>query len=234
MQPHIEMVRTPRPWTELTTSFPIFQPATKKDIQILRKLWHVGMMVVVVWLYSYVVPSQSLALLLIGTIGGSLVFFDILRLKWKRLNQAAAYVFSPFMRKRELVSITSMSYFLIALFVIVALFPKPIVILSILCLALGDPAACMVGIKFGKDALTKGKTVQGSLACFLVCAFLSFIVLSSYGISSEYLGLICVAVAFSATVTELLTTKLLDDNFTMPIVTAVILYPLLTTFTDFF
>lgn len=233
MRTQIHTLRKAKPWAGLTALFPTIRPATKKDIQVLRKLWHAGMMVALAVLYTYAIPSQKLALMLIAFIGGPLVMFDLIRLKWRGLNRFSSFIFGPLMRRHELLSLSSMAYFIIGLFVVVAVFPKPVVILSILCLALGDPAAGIVGIKFGKDKLVNGKSLQGSVACLTVCSILTFVVLNHYGISSQYLLFISMIVGSAATIAELLTPKTSDDNLIIPIVTAGTLYPLLLLFTDF-
>lgn len=203
------------------------QPATKGDIQTLRKLFHVGMMVLMAYLYAFVYPERETALLLITLLGGPVLLIDILRLKWRPLNQLVVSFLAPFMRKREFGTISGVAYFVLAFFLVVALFPKPIAILSILCLAFGDAAAAVVGLRFGTESLVKGKSLQGSLACFIVCSILIFVVLTLYGITSNALPYISVAGGLAATFAELFATKKIDDNLTIPLATAMVIYPLL-------
>lgn len=205
-------------------------PASKGDIQTLRKLWHVGMMILMAYLYAFVYPERETALLLITLIGGPVVLIDILRLKWRPLNRIVTSLFAPFMRKRELGTVSSMAYFVLAFFLVVALFPKPVAILSILCLALGDAAACIVGLRFGTESVIKGKSIQGSLACFVVCSILIFVVLTLYGVTTDALPYISVAGGLAATFAELFATKKIDDNLTIPLATATVIYPLLLLF----
>lgn len=206
--------------------------ATKGDIQALRKLWHVGMMLFMAYLYAFVYPERETALLLIALIGGPVILLDILRLKWRPLNRLAVSVFGPLMRKREFGTVSSMAYFVFAFFLVVALFPKPVAILSILCLAFGDAAACVIGLRFGTESIIKGKSLRGSLACFVVCSILIFVVLTLYGVTSNALPYMSVAGGLAATFAELFSTKKIDDNLTIPIATAVIIYPLLLLFSN--
>jgi len=233
MRAEVTDIRKPKPWAGLTAIFPAIRPKTKSDIQPLRKLWHMGMMLTVALLYMYVATSKEAALFWIVVIGGPEVILDLLRLRWKKLNRFVIFIFGPLMRKRELASLSSMAYFLIALFLITAIFPKPVVILAILCLAFGDPVANIVGIRFGKDMITKGKSLQGTLACFGVCSILTFLVLALFGIPSDYLFLISLAGGFSAAAGEVLASKIFDDNFLVPIMTASVIYPLLLLLADF-
>lgn len=209
---------------------PQIGPATKGDIQSLRKFWHIGMMIFMAYLYAFVYPEREKALFLITVIGGPVVFFDILRLKWRPLNRLVMSVFGPLMRKRELGTVSSMTYFIFAFFIVVALFPKPVAILSILCLAFGDAAACIIGLRFGTESVIKGKSLQGSLACFVVCSILIFVGLTLYGVTSNALPYISVAGGLAATFAELFATKKIDDNLTIPLATAMVIYPLLLLF----
>lgn len=228
-----QTIRKHKPWAGLSAILPVMKPATKKDIQVLRKLWHVGMMAFVAALYLFVFPTREFTLGIIVVLGGPVVALDFLRLRWKWLNRRITFLFGPLMRKQELLSVSAMTHFLIALFILVALFPKLVVVLSILCLAFGDPAACIMGIKFGKDLITKKKSLQGSLACFAVCTVLSFIGLTLYGVTADYVLFISVVAGTAATMAELFATKRWDDNFTIPLATASTMYPLLLLFSEF-
>ncbi len=60
--------------------------------------------------------------------------------------------------------------------VIVAfIFPHDVTILTLLFLAFADPLASYFGIKYGKDKIFGHKSVQGSLAAFIICAGLLFV-----------------------------------------------------------
>jgi len=226
-------LRKNRPWAGLTSIFPSMRTKTRGDVQILRKLWHVGMMLAIALTYAYLITDRKIALLIIGVLGGGEVILDLLRLRISKLNRFITFLFGPLMRKHELRSMSSMGYFFIALFLVVAIFPKPVAILAILCLGFGDPAACIIGIKFGRDMLMKGKSLQGSIACFAVSSVVVFIILALYGIGYEYLFFISIAGGLAATFGELFASKLLDDNLTVPLATASVVYPLLLLFTDF-
>src|SRR3989338_4204696 len=137
INPRVGNPHVGKPWAGFQSLFPAIKPhtwGTKKDIQVLRKLWHVIMMGSIALAYATVIPSKEFGLILIAVLGGPLVLLDILRLRWKELNRVAASLFGPFMRKRELGTFSGMGFFIIGLFIVVALFPKPLAILAILCL----------------------------------------------------------------------------------------------------
>jgi dolichol kinase len=93
-----------------------------------------------------------------------------------------------------------------------ALYPEPAAAIAIYALAFGDGLSSLVGRAFGTLRLpfTGGKSLEGSLTCFLAVAS------STYAISEDALG--SIAVALIATLAESLPTKDLD-NILLPCVT---------------
>jgi phytol kinase len=93
-----------------------------------------------------------------------------------------------------------------------ALYPEPVAAIAIYALAFGDGLSSLVGRAFGtlRLPLTGGKSLEGSLTCFVAVAS------STYAISGNTGG--SLAVALIATVAEALPTKDLD-NVLLPCVT---------------
>ncbi len=89
-------------------------------------------------------------------------------------------------------------------------YPDPAAAIAIYALAFGDGLASLVGKLFGtiRIPLTRGKSVEGSLACFLAVFSSTFGLTRSFGRS--------VAVAVFATLVEALPVKDLD-NLLIPI-----------------
>jgi dolichol kinase len=93
-----------------------------------------------------------------------------------------------------------------------ALYPEPAAAIAIYALAFGDGLSSLVGRAFGtlRLPLTGGKSLEGSLTCFVAVAS------STYAISENAAG--SIGVAFIATLAEALPTKDLD-NILLPCVT---------------
>jgi len=91
----------------------------------------------------------------------------------------------------------------------------------------------MIGLRFGKDKLFKKKSLQGSIACFVICFLLILTFLIAHQVSSNTLAVIALIGGLAAAIGELLAVKPLDDNFTIPVVTASILYPTLLLLSNF-
>lgn len=92
------------------------------------------------------------------------------------------------------------------------LYPEPAAAIAIYALAFGDGLSSLVGRAFGslRLPLTGGKSLEGSLTCFVAVAS------STFAISGNAAG--SVAVAFVATLAEAFPTKDLD-NILLPCVT---------------
>lgn len=219
-----------RPWAGSLT---LLKPSTKAHFQTLRKLWHAGMILMIIFLYAFVFTDRASALSVLLLIGGPFVFLDASRLKYKSLNKFIISIFGPLMRKRELMTLSATSPVILATFILIAFFPKHIVLLSLMCLGLGDVAASMIGLKFGKDKMSNGKSLQGSFACFVVCFLLTLFFLIVYQVSTQYAFLICFLGGLVPTLGELLASKNVDDNFSIPILTACIMHPILLFFSTF-
>lgn len=93
----------------------------------------------------------------------------------------------------------------------------PIVAAGLLCVALGDAMAALIGKSIGRHHLFGSKkSVEGSAACFLTCA--------AVGIYTGFPAGSALAGASAATVIEFMPTKVyFNDNMWMPIGVAVTL-----------
>jgi hypothetical protein len=76
--------------------------------------------------------------------------------------------------------LSGMVYYMAGVTLTVAAYPKKVGVLAILFLALGDPFASSVGIKFGKlgPRFSNGKSLFGSLGGLTICALTTAIYFS--------------------------------------------------------
>jgi glycerol-3-phosphate acyltransferase PlsY len=87
-------------------------------------------------------------------------------------------------------------------------FDKPVAVAALAFLVVGDTTAAIVGKSIGRIPIF-GKTLEGSLACFLVCLAVGWII-------PELSLKQAVAGAAMATLVELLPVPL-DDNLRIPL-----------------
>lgn len=190
----------------------------RSDIHWARKIWHMATVFGIFAAYQLVDQMTAMVVLAIAY----LVFipFDFLRLRYPKLNKFACAVMGPLMRTSEINSTAGTTYLLTGVTLIVMVFPKPIVALSILFLAFADPLASYVGIRYGRDKILGNKTIQGFLAAFAICTVLTFIYLWSNEVGLSRRLVISFLAGFIGALAELIPVAKLDDNLTMPVVSA--------------
>ena len=118
------------------------------------------------------------------------------------------------MREKEASTLTASSYLLAAAAIVFTFCHRNIAIMALTFLAVGDPAAGIVGGKWDRGKI-RGKTLTGSAACFAMCIVASAI-LAPLTYTPPCLALVG---AVCATITELLSLPP-NDNLTIPLVSA--------------
>ncbi len=182
-------------------------------------------------IFHYVSYQVALSLLTIGIV--TVAIPDILRLKNPRLNQFILKRFRWILRDSEAQQVSGVTYAILGIFISAALFPKPVVELSLLMLAFGDPAAAIFGVRFGKDKIWGNKSLQGATAAFLVCSVVAYVYLLFNTLMLEralLVGLIC---GLIGALSEIIPFGKWDDNFSFPILSSTMLYILFLTFGGF-
>lgn len=186
------------------TRLVMHQKSLRKEI--LRKLIHLMELPLLV---SYTVVrnyfGQQLATLLITA-----VFLVLLEIEYIRLEHHLMIPeLTNLLRKKERRNVTGSIFFIAATIIVFAAFDYPIALTAMLLTIFGDLAAALVGIKFGRHNLYKGKTVEGTLAGFAMNCLVGYLFLPAY-------PAIFLMMAVVASLVELLTGKL-DDNLTVPL-----------------
>jgi diacylglycerol kinase (CTP) len=191
----------------------------RSDIHLARKIWHMST-VFMMFVIQYHASNRVSATIL-GVAFVVFISVDFFRLRSEKLNQFALTLMGPLMRQQELKGIAGTTYLLSGVLVIFLLFSKPIVSLSILFLAFADPIASYVGIRYGKDKILGGKTIQGFLAAYIVCALITFLFLNAFNMQLSRQVVVALLAGFVGAFAELVPVAKLDDNFTMPILSAI-------------
>lgn len=143
--------------------------ASRSDIHLLRRLWHVACGVICFIFYYFFKMSEvywGLLCVIIALLG---FIIDFKRLRNKSLNESLTKVFGPILRKSEKFGFSGLPFYALGAGMSLFFFEKHIAILSILFLVFADPIASIIGFYFGKDRLFPNKTLQGTIACFLTC-----------------------------------------------------------------
>jgi dolichol kinase len=174
----------------------------RRELQ--RKSFHVGMIVVPVWVY--VMPHTTALLgLILATF--ATVAVDLLRLSDHRLRRFFLRLFRSLIRPHEEEHLLGSTHYMIAALLSVVIFDHDIAIAALAFLVLGDAAAAIIGKRFGRPMFW-GKSPQGSLACLVVCFLVGWPLLASPGLA--------LVGAVTATLAEAMPSPL-DDNMRVPI-----------------
>lgn len=181
--------------------------------EIPRTFFHILGGLFLAWIgYSLPAPVNKMVL---GAILAAAVVVEVSRLLIPSVNVLARKLIGPFMRPREYTSVTGAPAFTGGVFLAFVFFEPPIALAALVPLVVGDRAALLVGKSVGRISF-KGKTLEGSLACFasslLLYAVLARFWPEVFGHSRAILSL----AALIGTLAEALP-RPFDDNLTIPL-----------------
>jgi len=208
---------------------------TKEEFN--RKLLHVLALVIPVGIYygpTYFEVDRIWASALIFSIMLFAFLIEFLRFKKDPFGNWFLRLFGSMMRKEEKCKLTGATY-LIAGSAICSLVSlnegaAACAFLSLTLFILGDAAAALVGKAFGRVKVG-GKTLEGSIGCFLLCAILGVFVLPMLpgfldDLGGEWSLLYVLALSLTITLLELIPLKVLgiviNDNLYVPATTIVV------------
>ena len=174
---------------------------------MIRKLLHVLTALVPV---AYIFIPRFPMVVGLCVIGISFLLIDFLRLEIRIVGSFFDRHFGQLMWKKERYTLTAATHYVVAAFLSVYFFDKWIAIAVLLFLALGDTAAHIIGVRWGKNRLDTEKTIEGSLSCFLICIIISLFL-------PEPSFFVLLVGALVASLVEFFPFGI-DDNFTLPLI----------------
>lgn len=203
-----------------------------KNIQWARKLSHafLGVLFLVLFVFSGWSPA------VIWSFAGVFLVFcftlEALRHFNPGVNQWVWRVFKPIMRESEKTKINSAMFYIFSMAVVYFVFPIQVAVVTMLFIAIGDPVASIVGLNWGKTKLAAHVSLEGFLACFFTCALMAFIS-ATFIFATSLHPLLIAGFSLLGGLTGALAEcsfKKLDDNLTMPLLSAPILWILMQLF----
>ncbi len=180
----------------------------------------------------YGLGTPKFVCVLLLTVG--LAFFltaEYARLRLPRFNAFAIRVMGPIMRSSEVNRMSGTPFYVGSVLLSVAIFPKPIAILSILFLAIGDPVSSIFGITWGHKGprFSNGKSLIGTAAGMGICAIIAFLYLVLSGVPPFASALTALAGGLAGGGAEMIPLEI-DDNFSIPLVSGLALWFAFTLF----
>ncbi len=140
---------------------------------------------------------------------------EALRFRLPNFNAWLLGIIKPLVKQKEHGEVFASTYLLIAASFVILLFPKPIAVLALFFLAIGDPMAALVGQRWGRHQIGS-RTLEGS-AAFALGALAIGTVLLTAGLALTWPVLVVGLAA--ATLAELAPLPS-DDNLKVPILSA--------------
>lgn len=186
-----------------------------------RKFFHVFNGSIGFWLYAFSGLSENKVLLILGGCATFSFCFDGLRLLYPRFNEAVVRFFQPVMRPSESARFTSVTWGLLATWVVLILAPRPVDLFVILVTTYSDTIGGIVGSLWGRHRLNAHATFEGSLAVWLSASVCALWVVSGLMPGLDWSLFAKIAFAFIAggfaAFAEGLFPKW-DDNATLPLI----------------
>jgi len=190
--------------------------ATRKDLQLGRRLIHLANGVTVASAYAVLFTHQQVVHLF-GTIACLVYILDRVRIHYPEVARRVPLLNRLFFRAEEQFKESAMTPYAIAILLTILTFPKPVALIAIYTLAVADPLAALVGISWGRHQIAPHRTVEGTLAFFLATLAVSLVVLL-FGTDAPHATVVGASflLALAATSFEMVPLRL-DDNLTIPL-----------------
>ncbi len=167
-------------------------------------------------IYHFLV-DRRIAIIILSILTGSIILAELSRMIIPSLRKLYLRIFGDLTRPHEHQNnLTGASYVFLGSFMVIWLFPKPIAVVALLFLTIGDSTACLIGMSFGRIRIWGQKTLEGTLA-FLLSSLLVTCWVPQIPFWVKLIG------AGAASILELIPWRL-DDNLTIPSLSALVMY----------
>jgi dolichol kinase len=159
--------------------------------------------------YIYIFPEKWLFVKILSVIMVLFILVDILRHSVGWIQSIFNKLFSDMLRNHEQEGkLTGATWVIIGAVISIMIFAKPVAIIALIFMSLGDTAAGLIGQHFGKHKIWD-KSWEGFFGGLLVCVIIA-LNFSSLPLSVSLSG------AIAAMIMEIAPIPL-DDNFKMPL-----------------
>ncbi|MEZ4221863.1 MAG: hypothetical protein R3B13_13100 [Polyangiaceae bacterium] len=182
-----------------------------------RSLFHVTSGSIVLILVEEILPLWGL-IVAPAIFAGTFWFLEILRRFSARANDGLMWFFRHVAHPHERHRVNSSTWYATALLLISFIQLPMVCAVAVAVLGIADPAAGLVGRRWGKVSLIHGRTLEGTLTFFLTGTLAALAVLSIWHAQvgwSARLGVAAAAAGVGALV-ELFSHRM-DDNFSVPV-----------------
>jgi diacylglycerol kinase (CTP) len=199
----------------------------RQDLHLARKAWHMFMGFMIISIYQFSGMSVATSVTLLSSALGIALLVETARLRIPSFNEKVLRLWGPVMRCSEVNRMSGIPFYLLATLLAFAIFPKPVGLLSVLYLAIGDPIASIFGILYGKNSvkIAEGKSLIGTAAGIISCTLVTLVFLKVYPVPMSdraWLG-VSVIGGLAGGLAELAPFDM-DDNFTIPMISGFVMW----------
>ncbi|CEG71702.1 hypothetical protein CU097_004317 [Rhizopus azygosporus] len=207
----------------------------KGSWEIPRKLFHFSIGFLVLYLYMNGVDTDQVYPKLAAFLA-IVVTAELLRFNFEWFNIIYCQVCGPLMRTTEIKQVNGVVYYLLGCIIVLYFFPRDLAALSIIYLSWADPIASICGKLWGKYTIQySGKSLAGSLGAVALGSLVTYVYFGplsyypqSYNTESSPVPLTIFSVygGLVAGISEALGNSVFgfDDNLTIPVISAVMLW----------
>lgn len=139
--------------------------------ELARKAIHVSSLGIPIGLYLAPEEVSKLVLLVFAVIT---LAVDVVRLHAPQVRALFYFLFGRIIREHERFNLLGSTYLLLAALLCIYAFSKPIAVVALGFLVVGDTVAALVGRRWGRTQILN-KSLEGSLACFAACLLVGWL-----------------------------------------------------------
>lgn len=187
----------------------------------IRNLYHVGNGLMILALIEFVLSPRMMIWVAGGFVG--LVWgMEISRRIWPRFNDFLMQkIFHKVAHPHEATYVNSATWYVNALFVLALTCPPAISAMAVIILGFADPAAALIGRRFGRVRLVNGRSLEGSATFWVVGTLVAWAVLLIFHHEIPmWSGFwMSMAAACFGALAELFSRRI-DDNLSIPLASA--------------
>ncbi|HSP99593.1 MAG TPA: SEC59/DGK1/VTE5 family protein [Candidatus Dormibacteraeota bacterium] len=192
--------------------------ATRHDLQLGRRLFHFANGVTIATAYALLFTHEQVVHTF-GAVACLVYIADRFRIAYPEVvARRVPWVNRLFVRAEEQVRESAMTPFAIAVLLTILAVPKLAALIAIYTLAIADPLAAVIGIRYGRRRIIHNRTLEGTLAFFAATVAIALAVLRWGDAASPWMAAaVAIGVGAVAMLCELVPLRV-DDNLTIPIV----------------
>ena len=192
---------------------------SRADLHLPRRFFHLSMGLACGLIYKHYLTHQQ-AVHILGIATCIFYIYEQIRIKYPEFRSIFSKISDYILRAEEQLKESASIPFLMGILLTLLTFPKHMALVAIFTLAVSDPISAIIGIMFGKTKLKEHRSLEGCLAFFVTAlAMHLFILVSIYPDQIFKLIAISSTSALIVSAFDYLELKI-DDNLTIPIVTA--------------